>query len=347
VYNGWRKDIPGKRAFFLARQAFAGEQRNAATLWSSDIQCTWHDFADQIPQGINACASGMPYWTSDIGGYHLGWQTPDWTDPDKREMFTRWFQFGAFCPIFRIHGKGERALFSKNWDETTRAVLEKWDRLRYRLLPYIYSLAGQVTQDNYTPMRGLAFDFRTDANVYAIRDQYMFGPAFLVNPVTTAGARTRRVYLPPGGWFDFWTGLRLTGGQTVDAAAPLEQMPLFVRAGSIVPMGPLIEYATERPADTIELRVYPGADGQFKLYEDGNDGYQYERGQFAVIPLEWVDARQELVIGAVRGSFPGMLKHRVFRLVLVKEGHGVGVEPRMVFDKVVEYSGREVRVGVK
>ena len=220
----------------------------------------------------------------------------------------------------------------------------KYDRLRYRLLPYIYSLAGEVTQDNYTPMRGLAFDFRTDTNVYALRDQYMFGPAFLVNPVTVAGARTRRVYLPAGGWFDFWTGVRLTGGQAVDAAAPLDRMPLFVRAGSIVPMGPVMEYATERPADTIELRIYPGADGQFTLYEDANDGYQYERGAFATIAMEWVDTRQELVIRAVKGSFPGMLKHRVFRVVVVKEGHGVAVEPETGFDKVVEYSGREVSV---
>lgn len=346
VYSGWRKDIPGKRAFFLARQAFAGEQRNAATLWSSDIQCTWHDFADQIPQGLNACVAGMPYWTSDIGGYHLGWQAPDWTNPDKREMFTRWFQFGAFCPIFRIHGKGERALFSKNWDEVTRATLLKFDRLRYRLLPYIYSLAGQVTQDNYTPMRALAFDFRTDAQVYGIRDQYMFGPAFLVNPVTEPGARSRRVYLPDARWYDFWTGKRLEGGQAIDAAAPLDKMPLFVRAGSIVPMGPVMEYATELLADTIELRVYPGADGHFTMYEDANDGYQYERGQFAVIPMQWVDARRELVVGERKGSFPGMLKHRVFRVVMVKEGHGAGVEAETAVDKMVEYEGRGVKVGL-
>ncbi|HET6254976.1 MAG TPA: glycoside hydrolase family 31 protein [Puia sp.] len=346
VYQGWRRDIPGKRAFFLARQAFAGEQRNSVTLWSSDIQCTWHDFADQVPQGINACASGIPYWTSDIGGYHLAWKAPDWTDPDKREMFVRWFQFGAFCPVFRIHGKGERALFSRNWDEGTRGVLLAFDRLRYRLLPYIYSLAGRVTQENYTPMRALAFDFRTDAQVYPIRDQYMFGPAFLVNPVTVAGVRTRKVYLPAGAWYDFWTGKRLDGGQTVDAAAPVERMPLFVRAGSIVPMGPVMEYATERPADTIELRIYAGADGQFMLYEDGNDGYQYERGAFAEIPMEWVDARRQLVIGGRKGSFPGMLKHRVFRVVVVKEGHGTGAEAEIGADKVVEYSGKEMSVGM-
>ncbi len=346
VYSGWRKDIPGKRAFFLARQSFAGEQRNAATLWSSDIQCTWHDFADQVPQGINACASGIPYWTSDIGGYHLGWKVPDWTDPDKREMFVRWFQFGSFCPVFRIHGKGERALFSKNWDEATRAVLVAFDRLRYRLLPYIYSLAGEVTQENYTPMRGLAFDFRADTNVYAIRDQYMYGPAFLVNPVTAPQARSRRVYLPSAAWYDFWTGKRLEGGQAVEVQAPLDRMPLYVRAGSIVPMGPVMEYATERPADTIELRIYPGADGQFTLYEDGNDGYQYERGAFAMTRLDWVDARRQLVIHETRGSFPGMLKHRVFGVVVVKEGRGVGVEEAGAFDKVVEFSGREVSVVV-
>ena len=345
VYKNWRKDIPGKRAFFLARQSFAGEQRNAATLWSSDIQCTWHDFTDQVPQGINACMSGIPYWTSDIGGYHLAWQAPDWTDPDKREMFVRWFQFGTFCPIFRIHGKGERALFSKNWDEGTRAVLLNYDRLRYRLLPYIYSLAGAVTQENYTPMRGLAFDFRTDANVYAIRDQYMYGPAFLVNPVTVAGAGSRKVYLPSAGWYDFWSGKRLEGGQAIEADAPVARIPLYVRAGSIVPMGPVMEYATERPADTIELRIYPGADGQFTLYEDGNDGYQYERGAFATTRLEWVDVRKQLKIHETKGSFPGMLKHRVFKVVVVNEGNGVGVEEGAA-GKVVEFNGKETEVSI-
>ncbi|HLI92819.1 MAG TPA: TIM-barrel domain-containing protein, partial [Puia sp.] len=347
IYQGWRKDIPGKRAFFLARQAFAGEQRNAATLWSSDIQCTWHDFADQIPQGLNACTSGIPYWTSDIGGYHLNWQAPDWSSPDKREMFIRWFQFGSFCPIFRIHGKGERALYSKNWDEATRAVLLNYDKLRYRLLPYIYSLAGAVTQENYTPMRGLAFDFRTDPRVYPIKDQYMFGPAFLVNPVTVPGARTRKVYLPAGEWYDFWTGQQLHGRQTIEAAAPIGRMPVYVRAGSIVPMGPVMEWATERPADTIELRIYPGADGHFALYEDANDGYQYEHGQFATTAMDWVDGRRELLIHGTRGSFPGMLRHRVFQLVLVRKGRGNGVQEETAFDKTVTFSGKELLISLR
>ena len=187
LYKGWRNDIARKRAFFLVRQAFAGSQRAAVTLWSSDVTTTFRALKSQVPQGINACASGMPYWTSDIGGY-ISYTSPegipDWKDPQQRELFTRWFQFGAFCPIFRIHGKGERALYSDNWDDKTKAILLKYDKLRYRLLPYNYSIAARVTRENYTIMRALSFDFRNDKKVYNIPDQYMFGPAFLVNPVT-------------------------------------------------------------------------------------------------------------------------------------------------------------------
>jgi alpha-D-xyloside xylohydrolase len=347
IYEKWRRDIAGKRIFLLARQAFAGQQRNAATLWSSDITTTFSAFRNQVPQAINACVSGVPYWTSDIGGYlsHTSpGGVPDWSQPAYRELFVRWFQFGAFCPIFRIHGKGERALFSGNWDQPTKDILLTYDRLRYRLLPYIYSLAGRVTIENYTPMRSLAFDFRTDASVYAIPDQYMYGPAFLVNPVTTAGAAMRKLYLPRAAWYDFWTGKRLKGGRTIDAPAPIARLPLYVRAGSIVPMGPVMEYAEERPADTIELRVYPGADGHFMFYEDGNDGYQYEKGQFAMTKMEWVDSRRELVIHETKGSFPGMLKRRVFHVVMVGEGKGAGADAETRYDKTVEFSGRELRV---
>lgn len=346
IYKGWRKDIPGKRAFFLARQAFAGQQRNASTLWSSDIQCTWHDLKDQVPQGLNACAAGIPYWTSDIGGYHLNWQAPDWATPANRELFTRWFQFGAFCPVFRIHGKGQRALYSRNWDEATRTVLLKYDNLRYRLLPYIYSLAGMVTQDNYTIMRSLAFDFRDDASVYGVPDQYLFGPAFMVCPVTTAGAQTRSVYLPKAVWYDFWTGERVQGGQTVQAAAPIDKMPLYVRAGSIVPMGPEMEYAMQRPADTIELRVYPGADGTFTLYEDAGDGYEYEQGAYATTKFSWKDKTHTLTVGDTKGDFPGRLHRRVFEVVIVGEGNGVGEGAAEKVTKKVVYLGKAVSVVV-
>jgi alpha-D-xyloside xylohydrolase len=354
VYEGWRRDIPGKRAFFLVRQSFAGEQRNASTLWSSDIECTFANFKNQVPQGINACASGIPYWTSDIGGYHWKWKAPDWSKPEFKELFTRWFQFGAFSPIFRIHGKGERAIFSKNWDEDTRSVLLNFDKLRYRLLPYIYSLAGRVNTENYTMMRALTFDFQKDANVYGIPDQYMFGPAFLVNPVTAqlytgegaaSKAKTREVYLPAATkWYNFWTGEVTNGGQKLTVDVPMNMMPLYVRAGSIIPMGPVMQYATEKPADKIELRIYPGANGTFKYYEDENENYNYEKGAKATFKLNWNDKRQQLSISATKGSFKGMLKKHTFNVVLVKGAHGSNTGEANKIDKSVVYTGKPLVV---
>ena len=356
VYEGWRRDIPNKRAFFLVRQSFAGEQRNASTLWSGDIECTFKDFKNQVPQGINACASGLPYWTSDIGGYHFHWKAADWSQPDKRELFTRWFQFGAFSPIFRIHGKGERALFSSNWDADTKAILLNFDKLRYRLMPYIYSLAGRTTTENYTMMRALTFDFRNDDKVYSIPDQYMFGNAFMVNPVTEQlytsadadkKAKARQVYLPAGTkWYNFWNGEVLDGGQTISAAAPIEILPLYVKAGSIIPMGPHMEYATEKPANNIELRIYPGADGTFKFYEDENDNYNYEKGQFSTFTFKWNDKTRKLTISDTKGHFPGMLKSRTFNIVMVKGAHGSDVEITAKADKVVKYAGKALVVNM-
>jgi alpha-D-xyloside xylohydrolase len=352
IYTKWRRDIAGKRIFLLARQAFAGSQRNAATLWSSDITTTFKAYKAQVPQAINACVSGIPYWTSDIGGYlsHTSpGGVPDWSLPEYRELFTRWFQFGAFCPIFRIHGKGERALFSKNWDEPTRDILLTYDRLRYRLLPYIYSLAGMVTQENYTPMRSLAFDFREDSNVYRIQDQYMFGPAFMVSPVTEplyTGAdadrkgKTRTLYLPRATWYNFWTGEQSAGGRSLAVPAPIGILPLYVKAGSIIPMGEEMEYATQKPASSIELRIYPGANGQFTLYEDENNNYDYEKGAYCLIKFRWTDGNRTLSISDAKGSFPGMLHKRIFHIVLVKTGNGVGEAPSGKFDKTVTYDGK-------
>ena len=353
LYDNWRKDIPNKRAFFLIRQAFAGQQRNAATLWSSDISCTWKAYKSQVPQGINACASGMPFWTSDIGGYHLNWLAPDWTAPKNRELFTRWFQFGAFSPIFRIHGKGERAIFSDNWDAPMKSILMKYDNLRYRLLPYIYSLSWKVTNEGYTIMRSLAFDFREDVKIKNIPDQYMFGPAILVNPVTEQLysipnsnniKKTRKVYLPKSAnWYDFWTGKLIAGGQTIDAAAPIETLPLYIKAGSIVPMGPYLQYATEKTADPIELRIYTGADAEFVLYEDENDTYNYEKGNYATIALNWNEANKTLTINDRKGEFPGMLADRTFRIVYVSTANGKGIEPS-TNAQTVKYSGKEISI---
>ena len=356
LYANWRKDIPQKRAFFLVRQAFAGQQRNAATLWSSDITCTWSAFKSQVPQGINACASGIPYWTSDIGGYHYKWTAPNWSTSSNRELFTRWFQFGTFCPIFRIHGKGERALFSDNWDEKTKAILLNYDHLRYRLLPYIYSQAWKVTNEGYTMMRSLLFDFGKDPRVNSIPDQYMFGQAFLVNPVTepqkisdTNGAKinTRKVYLPKSAtWYDFWTGKKYLGGNTLNAPAEIETIPLYVKGGSIVPMGPFLQYATEKKADTLEMRIYKGDNGSFLLYEDENDSYNYENGYFATIKFNWVDKTNKLYISNINGSFPGVLEKRVFRVVIVGEHHGVGIGITEQANKTVVFVGKEMVINM-
>ncbi len=356
LYTNWRKDVPGKRAFFLIRQSFAGAQRNAATLWSSDITCTWKAFKSQVPQGINACASGIPYWTSDIGGYHYNWTAADWSKPVFKELFTRWFQFGTFSPIFRIHGKGERALFSDNWDQKTKEILLNYDNLRYRLLPYIYSLSWKVTNEGYTIMRSLAFDFRNDMRINSIPDQYMFGPAFLVSPVThqmyspeknIPTEKTQKVYLPESTtWYDFWTGKTLLGGQTIVSQAPIETIPLYIKAGSIVPMGPFLQYATEKPAETIELRIYRGANGVFELYEDENDNYNYENGKYATIGFTWNDKEGSLTIGSRKGSFEGMLNERTFNIVLVKPGIGTGVGIESKIDKTVHYSGQSIKVKI-
>ena len=353
LYENWRKDIPGKRAFFLIRQAFAGQQRNAATLWSSDVTCTWNAYRNQVPQGINACASGIPYWTSDIGGYHFHWQAPDWSAPKNRELFTRWFQFGTFSPIFRIHGKGERALFSDNWDATTKSILLNYDNLRYRLLPYIYSLAWKVTNEGYTIMRSLAFDFPDDDAIKSIPDQYMFGPAFMVNPVTKSLynlsnsqdiKKTRKVYLPKmSDWYDFWTGKLINGGQTIDADAPIETIPLYVRAGSIIPMGPYLQYATEKGADPIEIRVYTGANADFVLYEDENDTYNYESGKYSTITMNWNEAEKTFTIKDRNGKFPGMLENRTFKIVWVNSNNGTGVEPAKKAE-IIQYTGKEIKI---
>jgi alpha-D-xyloside xylohydrolase len=211
-------------------------------------------------------------------------------------------------------------------------------------MPYIYSLAWKTTSEAYTPMRPLAMDYRSDTRALNIGDQFMFGPALLVNPVTEPGATTRRMYLPKASWYDFWTGRRVDGGVMIDAPAPINRMPLFVRAGSIVPMGPDVEYASEKAADPIEIRVYPGANASFTLYEDEGDNYDYEKGEHATIRFDWDDAARKLTISERVGRFPGMLEHRTFHIVYAREDHGAGIELSKQEDKIVEYSGKGVTI---
>jgi len=345
LYEGWRKIGPdGKRVYVLTRSAFAGQQRFAAGVWSGDINSDFATYTKQLPGGLNYALAGMPYWTTDIGGYFGG--SVNWSSAASNELFTRWFQFGAFCPTFRIHGQGARELYNSAWSASTKANLLAIDTLRYRLMPYIYSLAGMVTQDGYTIMRHLVFDYQNDANVYNIPDQFMFGPALLVNPVTTAGATSRSVYLPAGTWYDFWTGATITGGSKMSVDAPLSQIPLQVRAGSILPMGPNIQYATQS-SDPIELRVYKGQDASFTIYEDEGDTYNYEKGQSARIPLTWNESAKTLTIGARTGTFTGMQMTRTFNVVFVGASHGSGVEVTATPDQVVKYDGTQTVVTAK
>jgi alpha-D-xyloside xylohydrolase len=341
VYQGQRGASNQKRVFILSRSAFAGSQRNAVTAWSGDINADWEAFRRQIPAGLNFMLSGIPYWTTDIGGFILG--HPD--DPAYRELFVRWFEYGTFCPIFRVHGTREpdvNELWSYGKDD--QEILTKYDSLRYRLLPYIYSLAWQVTHNGYTLMRPLVMDYREDVTARDIGNQYMFGPALMVTPVTDPGVDSQRVYLPQSNWYNFWTGEELKGGKFTTVAAPLETLPLLARAGSIVPMGPFLQYSNQKPEDPIELRVYPGANGNFTLYEDDGLTYEYEKGAYATIPIHWDDASHTLTVGARQGSFPGMLEHRTFKIVWVSQGHGVGINPTDVPDKTVQYDGQALTV---
>ncbi len=303
VYQGQRAASDQKRVFILSRSAFAGSQRNSVATWSGDVDPNWQTFRRQIPAGLNYSVSGLPYWTTDIGGF-VG-ASP--SDPAYRELFVRWFQFGTFCPILRVHGTRFEPNENELWSYGPEAqkILTSFDRLRYRLLPYIYSVAWKTTSEGYTMMRPLVMDFRTDVRAQNVGDQFLFGPALLVNPVTEPGATTRPLYLPKATWFDFWTGASVDGGRALDAPTSIDRIPLYVRAGSIIPMGPDVEYSTEKPADPIELRVYRGADGAFTLYEDENDNYNYEKGVHATIPLRWDDAKKTLTIGERSGRFPG------------------------------------------
>ena len=498
TYKNQRKVTDQKRVYILTRSTFAGQQRAAATTWSGDIGANWNVYKNQISAGLNHCMSGIPYWTFDIGAFGLGSSEGVFSnggkDPAYQELYTRMFQFGTFCPIFRSHGSETPREIWQFGDFTPSLI--KFDNLRYRLMPYIYSLAHQVTENGYTIMRGLPMDFETDKKTFSIDDQFMFGPAMMVCPVTeymlhrppeqsipitakhfrtndgkqglnakyykdaeyknltlekvdstinifwysgrpdyvtdstlsiqwegklvptqtgkhqfhikcfgpkrifingkelpfvyrsvevytdliyleagkeydfaletenfNPGAlrvllywktpeifakekiieerqQTRNVYLPSDHrWYDFWTGDTLMGGQSITSAAPIDKIPLFVKAGSIIPMGPFVQYAAEKPTDPIYMRIYPGADGNFTLYEDENDNYNYEKGFFSTISFSWNDAKHQLTIGKRKGSFPGMLENRNFQIVLVGKDQGNGIEFSKKSDKVIQYQG--------
>lgn len=509
LYKGQRSVTSEKRVCIVTRSAFLSQQKNAATTWSGDIVADWNVYKNQIPAGLNFCMSGLPYWSNDIGGFHVrryGGFPSGKDDPGYKELYVRWFQYGVFNPVFRSHGTDtprEPWQFGEAGTRAFDAIL-KYDRLRYRLLPYIYSLAWQITNNGYTIMRGLAMDYPEDTAVHNINDQYMFGPALMVNPVTeqmyygesyknelipayrlrTAEGKvggynaqyfnginfdtlmvdsvqsellfdmflgkdmppvvnwernsirwtgefksrqageyefwlttddairffiddkqlvdqwnnkgtdttyrikltldadhwysfkveyarmanaskfrlgwrtpdmitkiynpltesgTRKIYLPEGKWYDFWTGIRITGGKTIEREVPIDIIPLYIKAGSIIPMGPEMQYASEKK-DPVELRVYTGKDAEFILYDDEGDNYNYEKGVFSTIPVHWSESSQILTIGHRSGTFPGMPETLRFNIVWVDKDHGLGIDEAQSPDKTIIYIGKTISI---
>ncbi|HVW61446.1 MAG TPA: TIM-barrel domain-containing protein [Puia sp.] len=347
IYEGQRLANPDQRVFILTRSAFAGSQHYAAAVWSGDIAARWTDMRDQIAAGINFSLSGIPYWTMDIGGFAVehryehakGEDLEEW-----REQMTRWYQFGAFCPLFRVHGQFPyREIYNvAPEDHPAYRSMLYYDKLRYRMLPYLYTLAGMVWRNDYTIMRGLIMDFAGDTAVKNISDEYMLGPSLLVAPVCKYKARSRAVYLPAGqGWYDLNSGKYAAGGQTVIADAPYERMPVYVKEGSILPQGPDIQYTSERPADTVTLYVYTGRDGQFTLYEDEGTDYGYEKGAYATIPFTYDEAAGALTIGQQEGSYPHMLQKRTFRVVRISKDSGMSPV------RTIHYKGSQVTIKLR
>ncbi|WP_027085501.1 TIM-barrel domain-containing protein [Cohnella panacarvi] len=367
IFEGQRRATESKRVVNLTRSAYAGQHRYGTITWSGDISANWETLRKQIPDGLNFCATGSPYWTLDIGGFFVQNKPDLWfwngdyndgvQDMGYRELYVRWFQYGAFLPMFRSHGTDtprEIWQFGEP-NEPFYETLTFYLRLRYRLLPYIYSLAFRVYRDDYTLMRALPFDFRHDANTYDIKDQYMFGPALLVNPVTVpmyydVGSepledveKTRTVYLPEGSsWFDFWSHRVYEGGQKIEAEARLEHIPVYVRSGSIIPLGDDVQFADDRSSDRLYIRIYAGQDGSFDYYEDEGDNYGYEEGRFAVSRMHWDEGRRIFTIEEREGSYPGLRTQREL-IVLLFESNGT-VSPEAPKVKDVTYAGQTIEV---
>ena len=362
IYNGQRSVNPNQRVFLLTRSGFAGEQRYSTATWSGDIGTRWEDMRAQMTAGMNYSMSGLPFWGMDQGGfcvekrYVAAQQNYDYTGVENddlkewRELQARWNQFGCFIPLYRAHGQWP---LREVWniapeDHPCYQTIVKYDQLRYRLMPYLYSMAGWVHFHDYTMMRGLVMDFNGDDRVYDIKDQWMFGPALMACPVGYYQARSRQVYLPKqSGWYDFYTNEYYTGGQTITADAPYDKIPVYVREGAIIPFGPAMEWSDEKPADLINLYVYAGQDGAFQLYEDEGTNYNYEQGKSATIDIRYDDQLKTVTIGKRVGSFDGMLKSRRFNIVYVKVGEARPLNLDNPKGKVVTYKGQELTVKLK
>ena len=363
IYHGQRSVNPNQRVFLLTRSGFAGEQRYSTATWSGDIATRWEDMRAQMTAGLNYSMAGLPFWGMDQGGfcvenrYVAAQQEFDKTGKENadlkewRELQARWNQFGCFVPLYRAHGQWP---LREVWNiapanHPAYKTIVAYDKLRYRLMPYLYSMAGMVHFKDYTMMRGLVMDFNGDDNVYDIKDQWMFGPALMACPVGEYQKYSRNVYLPKQkGWYDFYTGKHYAGGQTIVADAPFEKIPVFVPEGSILPVGPEMEWSDQKKAELIDLYVYAGKDGSYTLYEDEGTNYNYEKGKYATIDFQYNDAQKTITIGARKGSFDGMLQKRRFNVVLVNAAKGQGVSlDKAPKGKMVSYSGKQVVVKLK
>jgi alpha-D-xyloside xylohydrolase len=359
IYNGQRQANPDQRVFLLTRSGFAGLQRYGTATWSGDIGTRWEDMSAQITAGLNYSLSGLPFWGMDIGGFSVenrymaaqalfdrtGNENKDLKE--WRELQTRWNELGCFVPLYRTHGQWPlREVWNIAPDNhPAYQAIVSTDRFRYRMMPYLYSLDGAVHFRDYTLMRALVMDFNGDPKVYDIKDQWMFGPAFMACPVTRYLARSRRVYLPKQrGWYDLWSGKHYAGGQTIVAAAPYNRIPVFVPEGAIIPFGPAVEWSDETPAELIDLYVYQGTDGKFTLYEDEGVNYNYEKGEYAEIPLSYSEAHKTLTIGKRKGSFKGMLRKRRFHVVFVRPGQSHPLDLEHSDGVMIAYDGQEVSV---
>ena len=361
IYNGQRSVNPNQRVFLLTRSGFAGEQRYSTATWSGDIGTRWEDMRAQMTAGLNYCMAGIPFWGMDQGGFSVenryvkaqqifdetGEETEDLKE--WRELQTRWNQFGCFIPLYRAHGQWPlREVWNIAPDNHPAYKTIVWyDKLRYRMMPYLYSIAAWAHLKDYTLMRGLVMDFNGDKNVENIPNQWMFGPSFMACPVGYYGARSREVYFPQQrGWYDLYTGKYIAGGQTLEVEAPYERIPVYVPEGSIIPFGPEIQWSDEKPAELINLYVYEGKDAEFLLYEDEGTNYNYEKGKYATINITYSESSKTLTIGARKGSFNGMLQNRRFNVVTISKNHAQALNLENPQGKMIEYNGAEVKVNL-
>jgi alpha-D-xyloside xylohydrolase len=350
VYEGQRKADPQNRVFILTRSAYAGLQRYAAAAWSGDIASRWEDMKTQISAGLNFSLSGMPYWTMDIGGFSVEkrYEKATGADLDEwRELNTRWYQFGSFVPLFRVHGQFPYREIYNVAPESHPAYKSMlfYSKLRYRLMPYIYSLAGKSYHEDYTMMRALMMDFPQDLRASNLNNAYLFGPALLISPVLGYKHRDRDVYLPAGqGWYDLYSGQYFKGGQEIKAAAPYDRIPVYVKEGSIIPTGPELQYTSEKPADPLTLFIYTGKDAVFSLYEDEGTNYNYEKGAHSTIRFIYKEEAGTLTLEKRQGEYTGMLKNRTFHIVFITPKSPKALDFNLKPEKTLKYSGVQVEV---